>query len=441
MPRDLTDLMESATSFAPPEPHDADAITRLAVQRQRRRTTSLVGGVALAVVVAGAAGYGAAHGHESTPEPLGPYRYGQHPTLADAVTSAHAPWFRTFDYGVPSVLPGAHDRGPVAEYLDVDAQGRLAAMQAHWSADGQELSATYQVVDGPGGHVHQVPEPSTGLPRGAVPPVSFTSDGRLLWGVSDGNGSAIFAAVTDRDGQDPVAMGRTMAGVPGKTGPLPHSKVDVWFDGGRVWFSALTKDDFPGHNEWISLFSFDPAHPSVLRAEKPQNVSTIDVAGGEAVWLDGSTVRAEDLATGDVRVVGVPIDAGCHAPAVSEFSGGLVTGYLTTDGDLLSLLEECQNSWHVVVTDFAGRVVADVDSGPGKWVFRPTLTGDILGLGGGGFRKGTGPSYSYALDLRTGRFVRIGRPQRIGLPANIAASGRYVLWYDRAGGHVGELTE
>ena len=52
MPADLTDLMELATASAPPEPHTAADITRLAAHRQRRRTTSLAGGLALAVAVA-----------------------------------------------------------------------------------------------------------------------------------------------------------------------------------------------------------------------------------------------------------------------------------------------------------------------------------------------------------------------------------------------------
>ena len=53
MPRDLTDLMERATTLAPPEPHAAADITRLAERRQRRRTTNIAIGSVLAVVVAG----------------------------------------------------------------------------------------------------------------------------------------------------------------------------------------------------------------------------------------------------------------------------------------------------------------------------------------------------------------------------------------------------
>ncbi len=67
MPRNLTDLMEAAVSTAPPEPHHAADITRLAERRQRRRTTGIAGLAALAVVAAGGLGYGLTHDHATTP--------------------------------------------------------------------------------------------------------------------------------------------------------------------------------------------------------------------------------------------------------------------------------------------------------------------------------------------------------------------------------------
>jgi hypothetical protein len=143
----------------------------------------------------------------------------------------------------------------------------------------------------------------------------------------------------------------------------------------------------------------------------------------------------------DDRTVPVPIDSGCHVLPASDFSGNSVTGFLSTNGALVSLVEECQNSFHLVVTDLEGRVVTDVDSGPGNWEYRAVLTGDLLAFDGGGFRKGAGPSYSYAEDLRTGRFVVLGSPQPNTGQVAVKAAGRYVLWYDAKGGHVGKLDE
>ena len=431
MPRELTDLMESAVAAAPPEKYLAGDITRAAERHQRRRTTFVAAAAALAVIVTGAVGYGATRHQESTPEPIGPWKYGQHHTLSDAVVPDSVPWFKTYHYPAPSVLQGRGDLAPVPQYLDVDAQGRLAAMRVkRTGADRQTLTATYQVVDGPHGPVHQVPAPSSG-DAGGVWDVSYTGVDQLMWSS---------AWITDLEGGKALPIYRNMSDVPGGKTVGGHPVVATWFEDGRVWFTAVTKDNFPGSLQWVSLFSFDPAHPQVLRAEKPHDALAIDVGGGTAVWLDGTTVRAEELATGNLRTVPVPIDAGCQVPSADQLAGVQVPAFLSTDGDLVSLVEQCQRSWHLVVTDLEGRVVVDVDSGTDDYVIRPTLTGDLVVFAGGGYVKGAGPTRSYALDFRSGRFVALGDRQRIGLSLVVAGAGRFVLWYDQDGGHVGKLT-
>jgi hypothetical protein len=438
MPRELTELMERAVAHAPEEPHLAGDITRLAERRQRRRTTWLAAGVAAAMVVAGVAGYGVTRKHATTPEPIGPWKYGQHHTLSDATASADAPWFHIYDYPVPSVLPGRGDLAPVAEYLDVDPHGRLLTMRARFTGVGthdEGTAATYAMVDGPQGPVRALPSPYQGL----VLEPEFTADDGLLWPGPGVSGDHVHDWVTDLRGGN-TALVRFGGEIPGGKTVGGHPVVASWWEGGRMWLSAVTKDDFPGSRQWVSLFSFDPAHPTALRAEKPHDVVALDVGGGTAVWLDGTTVRAEDLATAAVRTVPVPIDAGCHVLSADDLSGLPVPAYLSTDGDLVSLVEQCQRSWHLVVTDLAGRVVADVDSGTDDFVVRPTLTGDLVVFAGGGYVKGAGPMRSYALDLRSGRFVRLGDRQRIGMSQVVTGAGRYVLWYDQDGGHVGRLT-
>ena len=76
MPRNLTDLMEAAVSTAPPEPHQAADITRLAERRQRRRTTFVAGAAALAVVAVAGGAFGLTRGQGTTPEPAAPFKYG-----------------------------------------------------------------------------------------------------------------------------------------------------------------------------------------------------------------------------------------------------------------------------------------------------------------------------------------------------------------------------
>ena len=97
------------------------------------------------------------------------------------------------------MLPGHHDLAPVAQYLDVDDQGRLAAVRAHVTGLGthqEGIAATYQVVDGPKGPVHDVPAPSSAF-KGLVWDPSFTSDDRLLWPGPRGNGAEVCGLMID----------------------------------------------------------------------------------------------------------------------------------------------------------------------------------------------------------------------------------------------------
>jgi len=260
--------------------------------------------------------------------------------------------------------------------------------------------------------------------------LSFTPDDLLRWRArSDGD---VDERVTDLDGAHVESVTRTTADVPGGRGYR-----DVWLDGGRVYFSAVTREDFAdikNPRDWLSLFSYDPSDPATLRRETPRDALSIDVADGQAVWRDGTTVRAEDLASGDVRTVPIPVDAGCHLPAARQLFGGAFPGSLSTNGELVSVVETCPESWHLVVTDLAGRLVADLSSSSGSDpVGQVHFSGDLITF--------VSQSAVYVDDLARGELVRLG-PLSRGKPELQfpQATGHYVLWYDDHGGHVGEFS-
>jgi hypothetical protein len=181
MPRDLTDLMERATSFAPPEPDAAAEITSLAAQRQRRRTTGIAAGLAAAVLVAGSIGYGATRGHATTPEPATPYKYDQRLDISDAVPASTLAGYRLEPWTVPSVQRGLPHHSPWPTYHDVDADGRMAVEDF---PDGASRPPRMRLYDAPGAAPRVLRQPSA-PPDYRGPALdwapSFLGDGRLVW--------------------------------------------------------------------------------------------------------------------------------------------------------------------------------------------------------------------------------------------------------------------
>jgi hypothetical protein len=441
MPRDLTDLMERATSFAPPEPYDASDITRLAAHRQRRRTTSIAASVAVVMVVAGAIGYGTTRSGDLAPEPVGPPHDRLHQSVTDAVSASSIAGFSTRDYGVPSV---ASNLGPVApvgvgQYADVDAAGRLMVMEVTESGGSTpSLTPTYELVEGPGKSPTSVVSPGQppDAPSGLWQP-SFTGDGGLAW--QQPNAATLDYLLTDAQGQHRITVSNDLSGISGRTPGGLHPVRSIWYEDGRVWFSAVTRQNAASAlrpRQWVSLFSVDPTHPSVLRAEKPAHAVEIALGGGEAVWLEGGTVRAVDLGTGAESTVPVAMDPGCELPNPSLLVDGSFPGVVATNGRLVSLLEVCSGSSHLVVTDLDGRLVTDITSTSPGYLQQIRLSGDLLTFEGDASDGSIAP---YVDDLATGQLVRLGtsRQQLVGAPR---ANGSYVLWYDSTGGHVGEFS-
>ncbi len=443
MPRDLTDLMERATSFAPPETHDAGDITRSAARRHRRRTTGIAGGVAAAVLIAAAAGYGVTRGHASDPEPAAPYRYGMHQKLADAVSSAEASGFRVLPYDAPSVLPAKGHFNAFGEYADIDDQGHLIHVALEGPRESFRSTLAYSVLDGPGQASRPVvapPVPGAGKEiQGGPWTTTFTEDGRILWrGSQTVDNELENDRVTNDDGSGVQAFTSTLSSVRADTVVGFPTVRDVWIDDGRAYLSLVTAQSKSLKNptETVSLYQLG-AGSAQPRAAEPSAALAIDVSHGTAVWIDptATTIHAEDLETGAQHVVPMPIDEGCRIPPRQSYFNGVLK-LLSTNGDLVALTEYCGEATRIVVTDLRGRLVTDVDAGPKGGLYSATLGERTLT-----FASVTGSTVWYADDLVTGRLVALGRGAIDGLNNEATSAGRYVLWYDGDGGHVGEFTE
>jgi hypothetical protein len=129
------------------------------------------------------------------------------------------------------------------------------------------------------------------------------------------------------------------------------------------------------------------------------------------------------------------MDHGCELPNPSLLVDGSSPGTLTTNGHLVSLLEVCPGGQHLVVTDLDGRLVTDVMSTSPGYLKNIQLSGDLLTFEGD---SSDGSISSYVDDLATAQLIRLGT-SRQQLVAPARANGRYVLWYDAQGGHVGRM--
>jgi len=124
-------------------------------------------------------------------------------------------------------------------------------------------------------------------------------------------------------------------------------------------------------------------------------------------------------------------------PNPSLLVDGNFPGVLTTNGHLVSLLEVCSRASHLLVTDLDGRLVTDISSLSPGILEQVRLSDNLLTFEG----EGTDGSTPYVDDLATGQLIRLGAGSATRLTGAPRAAGRYVLWYDRQGGHVGELAD
>ncbi|HEX4688030.1 MAG TPA: hypothetical protein VH228_14720, partial [Nocardioides sp.] len=261
MPRDLTDLMERATTAPPPEPHDAATITHLAARQQRRRTTSIVAGLAVGLVAAGTLGYGVSRHDDTQPEPVGRFKYDQTVDLSSAVPASTLPGYHAVPWTVPSVqhFGSSSDKSPLPTYADIDAQGRLVV---------EDLPNGHGPGEHPSGHyrarIYARPKQAP-LPVQAPPSVpagqhrwmpSFLDDGRLLWMNGEPVGRSGFH-VTDLDG------GRDFFVKNSPAAPGMGNGVAGWVAGDHYWYTVVDdvqmKSSYPviKHSLYRATFSGD----------------------------------------------------------------------------------------------------------------------------------------------------------------------------------------
>jgi hypothetical protein len=300
------------------------------------------------------------------------------------------------------------------------------------------MSTTHQLVDGAGAAPTAVAAPPISFPPASYPRVTFTGAGGLAW-LSPETGTLEYA-LTDAEGTHAVLVRNDLTGIPGQTQHLGHPVRDVWYDGGRVWFTALTGETAPtdpNGREYLSLFSVDPAQPAVVRAEKPTHALQLDLAGGEAVWLDGTTVHAANLSTGVAHTVPVPGPRGsrCQVPLASAYAQGSFPGTIATNGHFVSLVQSCPGYNRLLVFDLAGRPLRDIESRHPGYLGEAAFSGNLLTFEGTSVAGTT----AYADDLDTGELIALGPAAQRAPPAPRVA-GRYVLWYDDTGAHVARLS-
>ena len=430
MPRNLTDLMDAAVSAAPPETHHAADITHLAERRQRRRTTFLAAGAALAVIAVAGVTAGVVQHSPTTPEPAAGYLHDQTVDAASAVPASTLPGYQREPWTVPSVQDPGHDLAPVPTYQDVDAEGRLIVVGYVGSYPHQSLQA--RIYDGPGQGPRPLQQPppldlNKGNLAGWVP--SF-HEGRLLWTVSGaitGGPATAGFHLTDLDGSHDVFV---------HTSYSFTDVTDPWVSGDRVWFTSY--DD--SHLKRGISYSLYTAGFSGEPTKVASDVAAATVGDGVVAWVttDGRLVT-QSAEGGQQHTIAIPFDAGCHLPPTETIQGAAGEQYLAVNRSAIALTEFCgtgnEQQLELLAFGLDGHPLVHVT---GLYAISPSLGPDALvfqGLVPPTFRTFVTLRY----DLVTGTLARVGSVADKQMQAPRTAGNR-VLWYDKTGGHVGQFT-
>jgi len=428
MPRNLTDLMESAVSTAPPETHHASDITHLAERRQRRRTTFTAAGAALAVAVVAVVTVGLTQHRPASPEPVGRYLYGRSVDASSAVPASSLPGYRPEPWGIPSVQHLGPGRGPASTYLQVDAQGRLIVQDWPSGPDGVRRT---RIFDGPGQGPRAVQQPPSPGSNAGTPIVwlpSFLDDGRLLWHTSlptTRPGSTGFHLTDLNGGHDVFVHSDFRHGI---------SAGQPWIAGDRMWFTAYDGGTVEGTTHSLYTASFSGPLTKVA-----SHVAVAQVADGRVVWVttDGHLVT-EKAAGGPQQDVSVPLTEGCRMTSTLDLQN--TQQPVAVSDSVIALTETCgpknDARQELLAFDWSGRLLVHVT---GLYSFNPSLGHDALvfqGLVPSGYQK----EASFRYDLVTGTLAALSPVATYRSLQYPQAAGRYVLWYDENGGHVGEFT-
>jgi hypothetical protein len=443
MPRNLTDLMETAVATAPPEPHLASDITRLAQRHQRRRTTFVAAGAALAVVAVTGVGLGLARGGSggSTPEPAGSYKYGQVVDPGDAVPATDVPGFRELRYAVKAVDEQPQTRrednlgvpNPAfAEYTDIDAEGRLVVRRR---AAGDTSPIVGDVLAGPSSTTSSAQSPPQATSGGPLPIdwlPGFVGDGRLLWVpnapvVRQGD---VGIHVTDlTGGQDvPLVLDHSQPGPPTANGQ------GVWVAGDRLWFTNMqfSQTDLKAPQTY-ALYSTPLDDPSKVTVVAEHTIGAA-VSEGTLGWVtaDGRGFLGSTDG-GPIHSFPLPLDESC---IVSRFAGEF--GGVAVAAGLLAFTEECgsgdSRANRVLVVDGSGRLILEVHT---VSAVDFAMSDGILAFEGSD--QSTPKVFrAFRADLRTGALAELGVEG--SAIKGVKVAGSYIVWHDRDSFHVGEFT-
>jgi hypothetical protein len=424
MPRDLTDLMESATRSAPAEPHDAADITRLAVRRHRRRTTVIAAAASVAVVAAGSLGYGLTRGQDTSPEPAHDLLHDQTVDLSQAVPASSLSDYTLEPWTIPSVQRFGAGKQPIPTYRSVDASGRLLVVDAP-GGDGTVGPFRARLYDEPGGAAQPLQAPASPGTVGSVPITwlpQFYGDGQLLWRPATGQvGPKNGFHVTDLQGGHDEFVPSSF-----QIGNFTATASTDAMTGRSLWMSVPThvasKTGLTVSDVYRGTFSGDATRVG-------SSVSAVDVGPGTAGWVTTHGQVFVQSATGSPPgQVRVPLDPGCRLPSAGVLQSLSV---FAVTSSAAAIDERCGSgdkaTDRLLAFDLSGRPLVRVT---GVLAFNVSFAGDSLVF------QGNGLMLRY--DLVTGTLAVLGTPTGRGPQAPPQGAGNYVLWYDDRG-HVAKF--
>jgi hypothetical protein len=432
MPRDLSDLMESAVSSAPPEKHLAGDITRAAEHSQRRRTTWVAAGAAAAVAVLAGVTIGLTQHHPSTPEPAHqPYLYDQTVDAGQAVAASSLPGYRLEPWTIPSVQPLGRGLLPSPTYHEVDQQGRLLVVRLTGQHD--RAGADVQLYDAPG----QPPRPLRVPPSPGINGTertywlpSFYGQDQLIWRPSAPiiNASRNGFHLTDLSGGHDEFVRASF-----QVKNLGFSASADQVTDGTMWMTVYDSADVKtGTTTYVvyrGSFAGDVARVA-------RDVAVLDVGDGIAGWVttDGRVFVQEP--SSPPKQVDVPLDPGCQVSPASWFQA---VGAFAVSRSAIALTERCGQGKdqldEILAFDLSGRALVRVTTR--GTAFKPTFAGDALFFGSLADPQAKNAILRY--DLVTGGLSSLSPPPGQRPLQDPQGAGDFVLWYDGQGGQVAEI--
>jgi hypothetical protein len=420
MPRNLTDLMEAAVSTAPPEPHHASDITRLAERHRRRRTTFVAGATAVAVIAVAGGAFGLTRGHATAPEPATSLLHDQTVDASQAVPASSLPGYTAQPWTIRSVQR-FQDNSANPTYQAVDSAGRLLVVD---TPDGTQVQGPFRarLYDAPGGAAQPLQAPASPGTVGSVP-ISwlpeFYGTGHLLWHQSTG---APGFHITDlQGGHDEFVPATFRVG----TRRIFAHPDDV--TAGSMWMTVPVP---PFSKTGFAVSDVYRGTSSGSATKVGTGVSALDVGPGMAGWVTTHGQVLVQSATGaPPEQVPVPLDKGCRVlPARSLQSVGFA---VTTSA--VALTELCGSgdkaTQQLLAFDLSGRPLVRIT---GVTPFNMSFAGDTLLF--------QANEMVLRYDLATGTLSQLNAPKTAGYLQPPRGAGSYVLWYDTQGGHVAVLS-